>query len=65
MASSLIAVNPKSGYKMVTEIWPIENFEGRFDLNLISQGQIKRNDVISNCCQSQVCISNGCQDMAN
>ena len=41
MISSLIAINHKSVSLTVIEIWPIENFEGQFDLDLILQGHHK------------------------
>ena len=44
----------------VSVIWPTEQFQGQFDLDLIYQGhqkwQVIHNDIISFNCQSQVCI---------
>ena len=41
MTSSITVVNHKSVSLMIAEIWQTENFQGQFDLDLISQGHPK------------------------
>ncbi len=41
VTSSLIVINHKAVSITVTEIWPVENFQGQFDVDLVSQGHHK------------------------
>ena len=65
MTSSLTVSNHKSVSQTITEICQIENFQGQFDLDLISEGHPKHgmyyihNDIISISSQPQVCIFSG------
>ena len=66
VTSSISVTNHKSVSLVVTDIWPVENFEGRFYLDFnFSRSSQMHSDIISHGYKSHVYISNGCFHGAN